>query len=102
MSTVFRLVFRAAALALGLVLAVGFSVLFAALLAGWGLRLGWARLTGKPVAPFAMRFRRPAGFAGFGRRSGEEPADAAVRPFRPQDAVPLRARGGEVTDVAVK
>ena len=92
---------------LGLAFAVSlaFAVLLLALV--WGLRYGWARLTGKPVTPWVMRFNPRGGFDRF---------RAAARPREPSaaDVAGARARGqatdspvrlmepGGVTDVPVK
>jgi hypothetical protein len=41
---------------MGLVLAASLAVAVMLLAAVWGLRYGWARLTGQPVRPWVMRF----------------------------------------------
>lgn len=75
-------VLRAVVLLAGLV--VFLSLLTAALLlaAFWGLRMLWARLTGRPVAPWVMgvdpraAWRATASRTGWGRRPAQKPADA--------------------------
>jgi hypothetical protein len=48
--------------AAGLVFAASLAVVFVLLLGLWGLRAGWARLTGRPRTPFVVRFRAAEGF----------------------------------------
>ncbi|NPC56581.1 hypothetical protein [Caenimonas soli] len=45
-------------LAAGLVFAASLSVAAALMLAVWGVRAAWARLTGKSTLPFVVRPRR--------------------------------------------
>lgn len=92
-----RFVLRLVLLAAGLVFAASLVVVATMLLALWGLRYLWARLTGKPVAPLVFRVDPRAGFGRFYR--GE-----ATSPFgqqRPREAQPLRD-AADVTDVVVK
>jgi hypothetical protein len=91
----------------GLVFAVSLAVAVLLLAMVWGLRYAWARLTGKPVTPWVMRFDPRGGFDRF---------RAAGRPHEPTaaDVAGARARGqatdspvrlvepGSVTDVPVK
>ena len=55
MDTVFRFILRLVLLAAGLVFAASLALMVLVLLAIWGLRMLWARLTGQPVTPFVMR-----------------------------------------------
>ena len=92
---------------LGLVFAASLAVAVLLLAAVWGLRYAWARLTGKPVQPWVMRFDPRSGFARF--RSAGRPQEPTAA-----DVVGARARGqatdspvrlndaGSVTDVSVK
>jgi hypothetical protein len=95
-SFLLRLVLVAAALAV----AAALSVVFALLLCAWALRWAWARLTGRPVAPFAMRMAPGPAFDAMVRRarapheSRTPRADAAG----PQRRAPL----ADVTDVQPK
>ena len=50
-----RWLVRGVLLLAGLVLFVGLLVLSLVLALVWGLRFLWARLTGQPIAPWAMR-----------------------------------------------
>ena len=90
------------------VVLVGFALVFAAslllvvfaLAAVWGLRAGWARLTGRPVSPWVMRVNPGAGWnsvfrAGERFRPGQGPARAT-------EPAPGRPDLLDVTDVQVK
>ncbi len=74
---------------MGLVLAASLAVAVLLLATVWGLRYGWARLTGKPVTPWVMRFNPGAGFDRFRQ---------AARPAAPSasDVANARARGESV------
>lgn len=82
---------------LGLIVATGLFFLVAVLAAVWGARYGWARLTGKPVSPWAAMAGR------FDPRSGFERFRAAGRAAEPSaaDVVGARARGGSVRSPVV-
>lgn len=93
---------------LGLVFAASLAVAVLLLAAVWGLRYGWARLTGRPVTPWVMRFNPRSGFDRF--RAAQQPAEPTAA-----DVVSARARGetarspvaalgdvGEVTDVRAR
>jgi hypothetical protein len=71
---------------LGLLFAASLAVAVLLLAAVWGLRYGWARLTGQPVQPWVMRFDPRHGFDRF---------RAAARPAEPTaaDVAAARARG---------
>ncbi|OUL99959.1 hypothetical protein [Variovorax sp. JS1663] len=94
---------------LGLVFAASLAVAVLVLAAVWGLRYGWARLTGQPVRPWVMRFDPRHGFDRF--RAASRPAeptaaDVAAAKARGEAAdspVRLRDRGGDnVTDVQAR
>jgi len=69
MKTLFSMLFKAVAAALGLVLMAG--LLLAGLLTAVIVLL-WARLRGRPVPPVNLRWGRAGGFsAGAGRPAGE-------------------------------
>ena len=92
---------------LGLIFAVSLAVAVLLLAAVWGLRYGWAKLTGKPVTPWVMRFNPRSGFDRF--RAAQQPAEPTAA-----DVVSARARGestrspialgdaGDVTDVSAR
>jgi len=98
---------RAILFAFGLVFALSLLVAVLLLAAVWGLRYGWARLTGKPVTPWTMRFDPRSGFDRF-RAAQEAAAPSAA------DVVNSRARGNgdapsprfdaadDVSDVRIK
>lgn len=56
MPSILRFFLRLGLFAAGLVFAASVLVMFMLLLAAWGARMLWLRLTGRPVAPFVMRF----------------------------------------------
>jgi len=101
-------VLRAVVLLAGLV--VFLSLVTAALLlaAFWGLRMLWARLTGRPVAPWVMgvdpraAWRATTARSGWGQRRPEPPPSEPPTPPQTGAAGPLmRPLPGteEVTDV---
>jgi hypothetical protein len=51
-------VLRLFLLAAGLLFAAGLGLAAVLMLALWGVRAAWARLTGKPAMPFIIRTRR--------------------------------------------
>jgi len=92
---------------LGLVFAASLAVALLLLAAVWGLRYGWARLTGKPVQPWVMRFDPRGGFDRFraaGRPAAPTAADVAGARAQGQAAdAPVRLRDpGVVTDVQAR
>ena len=93
MQTVSSFILRVLLLAVGLVFAAGLMVVLALVVALWGARSAWARLTGRPVQPFVMRVDPRAGFERMVRRAATpqaEPARATSREI------------GDVTDVEAK
>jgi len=80
----------------GLLFAASLAVAAVLMLAVWGLRAAWAKLTGKPVMPFIIRIDPRGGFEKMYRR-GEQ----GSRTPRADAAQPVRAREG-VTDVEPK
>ncbi|MBT2322458.1 hypothetical protein J7E62_08890 [Variovorax paradoxus] len=91
----------------GLVFAASLAVAVLLLAAAWGLRYGWARLTGQPVRPWVMRFDPRHGFDRFraaARPAEPTAADVAGARARGQSAdSPVRLRDpGRVTDVEAR
>ncbi len=91
----------------GLLFAASLAVAVLLLAAVWGLRYGWARLTGQPVRPWVMRFDPRHGFDRF--RAAARPAEptagdvAAARARGEAADSPVRARDpGAVTDVQAR
>lgn len=97
MDTVFRFILRLILLAAGLVFAASLALMVLVLLAFWGLRMVWARLTGQPVTPFVMRVD-PRG--GFNRMYRGAPPKPVNDPGPPEPA--RRREIADVTDVEVK
>ena len=85
----FNFLLRVVLFFIGLVVAAGLLCAVLVLAAAWMLRAGWARLTGRPVAPWVMRFNPRSGFDRF---------TAAGRPAEPTaaDVANARARGESV------
>ena len=77
----------------GLVVGASAIVVFVLLLAFWGVRAGWAKLTGRPVTPFVGGMHPFAGFEEMMRRT------QASRTPRADSAVQRRPRPDDVTDV---
>jgi hypothetical protein len=96
MPAIFSFLFQLFAVVAGLVFAASLAVAFVLLLAIWGLRAAWARLTGKPVAPFVVRIDPLGGFNRMARRA--EPPSRTPR----ADAAGTRLRAADVTDVEPK
>jgi len=84
MPTLMTFVVRLFLLVAGLLFAASLSVAAVLMLALWGVRAAWARLTGKPAVPFIIRTRgknivRPR------RAPARAPADITdVEPRTPQ------------------
>jgi hypothetical protein len=90
-----RFVLKVVLVVAGLVLAASLLVALAVLLAFWLLRAAWARLTGRPVAPFVMRFDPRGGFDSMVRRAGGERYGTTRRPGEPREIA-------DITDVEPK
>jgi hypothetical protein len=58
MPTFMTFVLRLFLLVAGLLFAASLSLAAVLMLALWGVRAAWARLTGKPAVPFIIRTRR--------------------------------------------
>ncbi|WP_225783248.1 hypothetical protein [Xenophilus sp. Marseille-Q4582] len=101
----------------GLVFAASLAVAALLLLAVWGLRMAWARLTCRPVTPwtvmFGQRFDPRQGFERFRAAAGRHArapsaADVTAARARGESAYspvskPGRiGRGGDVTDVRAR
>jgi hypothetical protein len=100
-------IFRLVLLLVGLVFAASLAVAVLLLAAVWGVRYSWARLTGRPVTPWVMRFNPRGGFDRFratGRQAEPTPADVASARARGEAAdSPVRLRDpGRVTDVQAR
>ena len=60
---------RGLLLAGGVLAAILLSLMFVMLLASWGLRALWFKLTGRPASPFVVRFRAAREFQRIARRA---------------------------------
>ena len=98
MNTVFKLILRLVLLAAGLVFAASLLLAAVLFLVLWGLRAAWARLAGKPVAPFVWRVDARTGFGSvFRTRSG------AAKVAEPGSTTPVgRRQLPDIEDVEVK
>ena len=88
----------------GLALAAAVAGVVLLLAAAWTLRSGWLRLTGRPVAPWAVRFDPRAAFGRFGGGGAGPFAGATNRargrtPHRSPTAV---GEAANVTDVVAR
>jgi hypothetical protein len=82
----FNFILRVVLFFIGLVVAAALLCGVFLLAAMWMLRAGWARLTGKPVTPWVMRFNPRSGFDRF-TAAGRAPEPTAA------DVTNARARG---------
>ena len=80
----------------GLVVGASALVVFVLLMAVWGARAGWARLTGRPVTPFVARMRPFGGLDQMMRRS------QASRTPRADSVAQRRTGRADVTDVEAR
>ncbi|RYF43904.1 MAG: hypothetical protein EOO25_01550 [Comamonadaceae bacterium] len=97
MEFLFKLILRLVLLAAGLLFALVLLVGAGALLAVWGVRMGWARLTGRPVTAFVFRMDPRAGFGRVYRGAGGQAA-----PQEAASAHPVRRPIADITDVVPK
>jgi hypothetical protein len=81
----------------GVLLAASLAVAGVLMIAAWAVRAGWARLTGKPIAPFIFRIDPRTGFGHMYSRRGQ-----GHRAPEAQGRRPGRHQAADVTDVAVK
>jgi hypothetical protein len=93
MNTVLKFFVRLLLVAAGLVFAVSLAVAMVGLLALWGVRAVWCKLTGRPINPFVMRMGPRAGFDQVFKQA--ERGEAIVRK-------PQRSGMDDVTDVEIK
>lgn len=95
MHGIFSFFIRLALVAAGLVFAASLVLVAAVLLALWGVRALWCKLTGRPMVPFALRVDPRGGFERvFRARTGAQ-ADAGA-------PSPAHRRMDDVTDVEAK
>jgi hypothetical protein len=92
-----NLLLRVVLVLAGLVFAASLAAAGAVMLALWGARAAWARLTGRPVAPFVVRMRPSGAFSAFGGMMARAPHGS-----RTPRADALGARTADVSDVEPK
>ena len=97
MPTLVTFLLRLVLLAAGLVFAASLAAVVMLVVALWGIRYVWARLTGRPVSPFIVRIDPRAGFTRMYRRAGQGTAATQAQPVRPD-----RREICDVTDVEPK
>jgi hypothetical protein len=76
---------RLVLIAAGLLFAASMAVAAVLMLALWGVRAVWAKVTGRPVTPFIMGINSRSGFERSYRKAGQgsrTPRADAVRPAR--------------------
>jgi flagellar biosynthesis protein FlhB len=66
----------------GLIFAASLMIVMMVLLAAWGLRALWCKLTGQPVNPFAMRMDPRAGFERVFKQGGQHSQGSGKPPRR--------------------
>ena len=94
MQILLNLLLRLVLLAAGLVFAACLLMAVSVLLAWWGLRYGWARLTGRTVTPFVFRMDPRAGFGRVWQAGQGATARPAAREIADvTDVVPREPRG---------
>ncbi len=95
-----NVLFRTAFFLMGSMLAASLVFAVGLLMIVWMVRAGWARLTGRPVRPWVMRFDPRSGFERF--RAAAQPGGAS----RAAEAASRRARVGghraDIDDAVVK
>lgn len=94
MQTLVAVLIRVVLVGAGLVFAISLAVVATLVISLWGLRYAWARLTGRPVAPFVFRMDPRAGFGRVYRGRGVAPAT--------EPTVRERRELADVTDVEPK
>jgi hypothetical protein len=101
MQKVLKFLLQMVLLAAGLVFAAGLAVLFMGLMLVAGLRLAWARITGRPIAGFVFHIDPRAGFNRF-YRAGQGVAPASARSEEPGPGRRVLPGAGEISDVEPK
>lgn len=105
MQAVFSFLLRVVLVIAGVLFAASMLVVMLLLLAVWGVRAVWARLTGRILSPFEMRLDPRTGFRYMYRRGSHWQAKApagAPDPGTASQRVPFGHRLADVTDVEVK
>jgi hypothetical protein len=90
MPTLLSFLLRLFLVVAGLLFAASLAVAAVLMLAVWGVRAAWAKLTGRPVMPFVVRINPRGGFERMYRKAQPEsptPRADAVRPGQRIDDV---------------
>ncbi len=93
MPTFMTFLLRLFLIAAGLVFAASLAAAAIVMLAVWGARAAWARVTGRPVTPFIMRVDPRGGFERVYRKAGPGSRTPRADSIRPGRKIP------DVTDV---
>jgi hypothetical protein len=93
MPTLLGFLVRLLLVIVGLLFAASLAVAFVLMLAAWSVRAAWARLTGKPVAPFVIRIDPRGGFERMYRQARRQGPSANA------DSARRRPEAADVTDV---
>jgi hypothetical protein len=96
MPTFMTFLLRLFLIAAGLLFAASMAVAAVLMLALWGVRAVWAKLTGRPIMPFIMGINPRSGFERMYRKAGQ----GSRKPRA--DAVRFARKLGEVTDVEAR
>jgi hypothetical protein len=97
MQTLFYFLIRLVLLAAASVFAASLALIAAVLMALWGARALWCKLTGQPINPFAVRMSPRTGFGNVFRTPAGRPAPAGSPPSK-RKSTSL----DDVTDVEAK
>jgi hypothetical protein len=101
MQTVFSFLLRVVLVIAGVLFAASMLIVMALLLAVWGVRALWARLTGRPLSPFETRLDPRTGFRYVYRRGSQRSAQAPDADV-PTPRAPFGRQLADVTDVEPK
>jgi len=93
MPTLLSFLLRLFLVVAGLLFAASLAVAAVLMLAVWGVRAAWAKLTGRPVMPFVVRINPRGGFERMYRKARPE------SPTPRADSVHPGRKIGDVTDV---
>ncbi len=96
MNSLSSFVLRLLLLVAGLVFAISLALAALVVLAVWGLRVLWAKLTGRPIVPFVMRFDPRNGFGRVYRHGGHAasaPSRSTTGSATPHDVTDVEPKG---------
>ncbi|MGF6212421.1 hypothetical protein [Comamonas sp. 4034] len=99
LATVVSWTLRVVVVLAGLVFFASLLVVAAIAALLWGARMLWAKLTGKPVVPFAFKMNPASGWTTVYRSTARWTANGGSSGDRPAASAPGRAAVIDVTDV---